>query len=29
MGRVVVSEKVSLDGIVQDPTGEESFKFGG
>lgn len=29
MGRIVVSENVSLDGIMQDPTGEEGFKFGG
>lgn len=29
MGRIVVSENVSLDGITQDPTGEEGFKFGG
>jgi dihydrofolate reductase len=29
MGRIVVSENVSLDGVNQDPTGEEGFKFGG
>ncbi|HEU4331240.1 MAG TPA: dihydrofolate reductase family protein [Lapillicoccus sp.] len=29
MGRIVVSENVSLDGVVQDPTGEEGFEFGG
>jgi dihydrofolate reductase len=29
MGRIVVSENVSLDGVMQDPTGEEGFKFGG
>ena len=29
MGRIVVSENVSVDGIMQDPTGEEGFKFGG
>lgn len=29
MGRIVVSTNVSLDGISQDPTGEEGFKFGG
>jgi dihydrofolate reductase len=29
MGRIVVSENVSLDGVIQDPTGEEGFKFGG
>jgi len=29
MGRIVVSENVSLDGVVQDPTGEEDFGRGG
>jgi dihydrofolate reductase len=29
MGRIVISENVSLDGIVQDPTGEEGLKVGG
>jgi dihydrofolate reductase len=29
MGRIVVSENVSLDGVLQDPTGDEGFKFGG
>ncbi len=29
MGRIVVSENVSLDGVVQDPTGEEGFSRGG
>ncbi|MCW3021921.1 MAG: deaminase/reductase [Conexibacter sp.] len=29
MGRIVVSENVSLDGVVEDPTGEEGFKHGG
>lgn len=29
MGRVVISENVSLDGVVQDPTGEEGFRLGG
>ncbi|MEV4950153.1 hypothetical protein [Streptomyces sp. NPDC053755] len=29
MGRIVVSENVSLDGVVQDPTGEEGFDRGG
>jgi hypothetical protein len=27
--RIVVSENVSVDGVIQDPTGEEGFKFGG
>jgi len=29
MGKIVVSENVALDGIVQDPTGEEGFERGG
>jgi dihydrofolate reductase len=29
MGRVVISENVSVDGVVQDPTGEEGFRHGG
>jgi dihydrofolate reductase len=29
MGRIVVSTNVTLDGISQDPTGDEGFKFGG
>jgi len=29
MGKIVVSENVSLDGVVQDPTGEEGFGRGG
>jgi dihydrofolate reductase len=29
MGKIVISENVSLDGVVQDPTGEEGFKLGG
>jgi dihydrofolate reductase len=29
MAKIVVSENVSLDGVVQDPTGEEGFRFGG
>jgi dihydrofolate reductase len=29
MGRIVVSENVSLDGVVEDPTGEEGFARGG
>src|SRR5437762_2045829 len=29
MGRIVVSENVSLDGVVEDPTGEEGFRHGG
>jgi dihydrofolate reductase len=29
MGKIVISENVSLDGVIQDPTGEEGFSFGG
>jgi dihydrofolate reductase len=29
MGKIVVSENVSLDGVVQDPSGEEGFRHGG
>jgi dihydrofolate reductase len=29
MGRIVISENVTLDGVVQDPTGEEGFRHGG
>ena len=29
MARIVISENTSLDGVVQDPTGEEGFRQGG
>jgi dihydrofolate reductase len=29
MGKIIVSENVSLDGIVQDPIGDEGFRHGG
>lgn len=29
MGKIILSENVSLDGVVQDPTGEEGFRYGG
>ena len=29
MGTIVVSENVSLDGVIQDPAGDEGFKVGG
>jgi dihydrofolate reductase len=29
MGKIVVTENISLDGVVQDPTGEEGFRHGG
>src|SRR5437660_796836 len=29
MGKIIVSENVSLDGVVQDPAGDEGFSRGG
>jgi dihydrofolate reductase len=29
MGKVIISENVSLDGVVQDPVGDEGFRHGG
>jgi dihydrofolate reductase len=29
MGKLIVSENMSLDGVVQDPTGDEGFEYGG
>jgi dihydrofolate reductase len=29
MGKIVISENVSLDGVVQDPTGDEGLRQGG
>src|SRR5919109_4644956 len=29
MGRIVVTEFISLDGVVEDPGGAEGFKYGG
>jgi dihydrofolate reductase len=29
MGKIVVSENVTLDGVVQDPAGDEGFRLGG
>jgi dihydrofolate reductase len=29
MGKIVISENVSLDGVVEDPTGERGFRHGG
>src|SRR5213593_3061265 len=29
MGRIVVSDNVSLDGVIQDPAGDEGFRVGG
>jgi dihydrofolate reductase len=29
MGRIVLSDNVSLDGVIQDPAGDEGFRVGG
>jgi dihydrofolate reductase len=29
MGKIVVSQNITLDGVVEDPTGEDGFKHGG
>src|SRR5881396_3792981 len=29
MGRIVISENVTLDGVIQDPAGVEGFRHGG
>ncbi len=29
MGKIIISENVSLDGVVQDPAGDEGFRHGG
>ena len=29
MGRIVVSENITLDGVIQDPSGDEGFRHGG
>ena len=29
MGKIVISENASLDGVVEDPTGDEGFRHGG
>jgi dihydrofolate reductase len=29
MGKIVVSDNVTLDGVIQDPAGDEGFKYGG
>src|SRR5260370_30033342 len=29
MGMIVVSDNVSLDGVIQDPAGDEGFRVGG
>jgi len=29
MGRIIVSENVTVDGVIQDPSGDEGFRHGG
>jgi dihydrofolate reductase len=29
MGRIVVSENITLDGVIEDPSGDEGFRHGG
>jgi dihydrofolate reductase len=29
MGKIIISENVTLDGVIEDPTGDEGFRFGG
>ena len=29
MGKIVVSENVTIDGVIQDPAGDEGFRLGG
>ena len=29
MGRIVVTEFISLDGVIEDPGGAEDYKYGG
>ena len=29
MGKIVISENITLDGVIQDPSGDEGFKHGG
>ncbi len=29
MGKIIVSENVTLDGVIQDPAGDEGFRHGG
>ena len=29
MGKIIISENVSLDGVIQDPVGDEGFRHGG
>jgi len=29
MGKIVISTNATLDGVVQDPDGQEGFQYGG
>ena len=29
MGKIIISENVTLDGVIQDPAGDEGFRLGG
>ena len=29
MGKIIMSDNVSLDGVIQDPAGDEGFRVGG
>ena len=29
MGKLIISDNVSLDGVIQDPAGDEGFRVGG
>jgi dihydrofolate reductase len=29
MGKIIISENVSIDGVIQDPAGDEGFRHGG
>jgi len=29
MGKIIMSENVSLDGVIEDPAGDEGFRVGG
>src|SRR5215217_5514309 len=29
MGKIIISENVSLDGVIEDPAGDEGFRLGG
>ena len=29
MGKIVISENITIDGVVQDPTGDDGFRHGG